>query len=91
MRQLLHVDLRLLMIFRTIVEAKGLANAQLILNMSQSSVSASLAELEARLGLRLCNRGRAGFALTEAGRMVYERSHELFDTVAKFAASVNSV
>jgi LysR family transcriptional regulator, transcriptional activator for bauABCD operon len=91
MRQLLHVDLRLLMIFRTIVEAKGLANAQLILNMSQSSVSASLAELEARLGLRLCNRGRAGFALTDAGRIVYERSHELFDTVAKFAASTSAI
>lgn len=59
MRQLLHVDLRLLTIYCTSVEAKGLANAQLILNMSQSSVSASLAELEARLGLRLFNRCRA--------------------------------
>ena len=91
MRQLLHVDLRLLMILRTIVECKGLASAQNILNMSQSSVSASLGELEARLGLRLCNRGRSGFALTDAGRIVYEASHELFDAVNRFSASTNAI
>ncbi len=91
MRQLLHVDLRLLTILRTIVECKGLASAQNILNMSQSSVSASLGELEARLGLRLCNRGRSGFELTEAGRIVYEASHELFDAVNRFSASTNAI
>ncbi len=91
MRQLLHVDLRLLMILRTIVECKGLASAQNILNMSQSSISASLGELEARLGLRLCNRGRSGFELTEAGRIVYEASHELFDAVNRFSASTNAI
>lgn len=91
MRQLLHVDLRLLTILRTIVECKGLASAQNMLNMSQSSVSASLGELEARLGLRLCNRGRSGFELTEAGRIVYEASHELFDAVNRFSASTNAI
>lgn len=91
MRQLLHVDLRLLMILRTIVDCKGLASAQKVLNMSQSSVSASLGELEARLGLRLCNRGRSGFALTEAGRIVYEASHDLFDAVSRFNASTNAI
>jgi LysR family transcriptional regulator, transcriptional activator for bauABCD operon len=91
LRQLLHVDLRLLTILRTIVECKGLASAQNILNMSQSSVSASLGELEARLGLRLCNRGRSGFELTEAGRIVYEASHDLFDAVGRFSASTNAI
>ncbi len=91
MRQLLHVDLRLLFVLRTIVESKGLARAQNALNMSQSTVSASLAELEERLGLRLCNRGRAGFELTEAGRIVYEASHDLFDAVNRFSASTNAI
>jgi LysR family transcriptional regulator, transcriptional activator for bauABCD operon len=91
MRQLLHVDLRLLLVLRTIVESKGLARAQNALNMSQSTVSASLAELEERLGLRLCNRGRAGFELTEAGRIVYEASHDLFDAVNRFSASTNAI
>ncbi len=89
--QLLHVDWRLLMILRTIVEQKGLASAQAVLNMSQSSVSASLSELEDRLGLRLCNRGRSGFALTEAGRIVYEATHDLFDAVGRFSASAAAI
>lgn len=89
--QLLHVDWRLLMILRTIVEQKGLASAQAVLNMSQSSVSASLSELEDRLGLRLCNRGRSGFALTEAGRIVYEATHDLFNAVGRFSASTAAI
>ena len=91
MRQLLHVDLRLLMILRTIVEHRGLASAQAVLIMSQSSVSAGLSELEDRLGLRLCNRGRSGFALTDAGRIVYEASHDLFDAVGRFSASTAAI
>jgi LysR family transcriptional regulator, transcriptional activator for bauABCD operon len=91
MRQLLDVDLRLLRIFRAIVGAQGLAGAQLILNLSQSRISASLAELESRLGARLCRRGRSGFALTEAGRSVYDASHELFEAVDRFCNEAGSV
>jgi LysR family transcriptional regulator, transcriptional activator for bauABCD operon len=69
LRQLLHVGLRLLMILRTNVEYKGLASAQAVLTMSQSSVTASLSEIEDGLGFRLCDRGRSGFAQTDAGRI----------------------
>ncbi len=50
-----------------------------------------MSELETRLGLRLCNRGRSGFALTEAGRIVYEASHDLFDAVGRFSASTSAI
>jgi len=91
MRQLLDVDLRLIRIFRVIAEAQGLAGAQLVLNLSQSRISTSLAELETRLGARLCRRGRSGFALTEAGRSVYDASHELFEAVDRFCNKAGSV
>jgi LysR family transcriptional regulator, transcriptional activator for bauABCD operon len=91
MRRLTDVDLRLIRIFRAIVECQGLAGAELVLNLSQSRISASLAELEARLGARLCRRGRAGFALTEAGATVYEASHELFDAVDRFCNQTGTV
>jgi LysR family transcriptional regulator, transcriptional activator for bauABCD operon len=91
MRQLLDVDLRLIRIFRVIVEAQGIAGAGLVLNLSQSRISTSLAELEARLGVRLCRRGRAGFALTEAGRSVYDASHDLFEAVDKFCNKAGTV
>lgn len=85
MRRLLDVDLRLLRIFRAIAEGQGLAGAELVLGLSPSRISAGLAELEARLGVRLCRRGRSGFALTEAGATVYEASHELFSAVDRFS------
>jgi DNA-binding transcriptional LysR family regulator len=91
MSRLTHVDLRLIRIFRAIVECQGLAGAELVLNLSQSRISASLAELEARLGVRLCRRGRSGFALTEPGAAVFEASHELFEAVDRFCNQAGTV
>lgn len=91
MRRLTDIDLRLVRIFRAIVECQGLAGAEVVLNLSQSRISASLAELEARLGARLCRRGRSGFALTEAGAAVYEASHELFAAVDRFCNRAGAV
>lgn len=91
MRRLLDVDLRLLQIFRTIAECQGLVGAELVLNLSQSRLSAGLAELEARLKVRLCRRGRSGFALTEAGKTVYEASQHLFKAVDRFCNEAAAV
>lgn len=91
MRRLLDVDLRLIRIFRAIAEAHGIAGAELVLDLSQSRISASLAELEARIGVRLCRRGRSGFALTEAGGAVYEASHALFEAVDQFCNRAGAV
>lgn len=84
MRSLHDIDLRLLRVFKAIVEARGLSGAQQVLNLSQSTVSTQLAELEKRLGLRLCARGRGGFRLTEAGKSIYQASEDLFDAVGCF-------
>lgn len=65
-------DPRLLQIFVAVAEAGGLSAAEQRLNLSRSSISTNLTELEARLGLSLCRRGRAGFALTAAGQAVYQ-------------------
>ncbi len=64
--KLSDIDLRLLRIFRAIVEAEGLAPAEAKLNIGRSTISTHLAELEARLGVTLCRRGRGGFELTGA-------------------------
>lgn len=84
MRQLNDIDLKLLRVFTTIVESGGLAPAQLALNISQSTLSTQLAELEKRLGFRLCRRGRAGFALTTAGEKLHAASGDLFAAVERF-------
>lgn len=86
---LADVDLRLLRIFRTIVECEGLAPAEAKLNIGRSTISAHLSELENRLGVTLCKRGRGGFALTDAGQSTYAAALELFTHCETFVANVS--
>ena len=58
------VDLRLLRVFKAVADCGGMASAELELDLAMSTISRHVKELETRLGLVLCRRGRAGFALT---------------------------
>jgi DNA-binding transcriptional LysR family regulator len=91
MRRLSGIDLRLLKIFATVVECNGFQNAQIALNISQSTLSTHIASLEAKLGSRLCDRGRAGFKLTRAGEETYESAQELFRAIQSFEARMGRV
>ena len=88
MRRLDNIDLRLLRVFVTIAEAGGFADAQIILNLSSSTLSTHLASLERIVGGQLCERGRAGFRLTEFGRTTYQAAKQLFSDVDTFQASL---
>jgi DNA-binding transcriptional LysR family regulator len=50
-----------------------------------------MSDLEQRLGLRLCQRGRAGFALTEEGREVYQSTQQLLAALESFRTEVNGL
>jgi DNA-binding transcriptional LysR family regulator len=50
-----------------------------------------MSDLEQRLGLRLCQRGRAGFSLTEEGREVYQSSLQLLSALESFRTEVNGL
>ncbi|WP_238039513.1 LysR family transcriptional regulator, partial [Psychrobacter sp. Ps6] len=67
MRVITDVDLKLLQIFKVIVDCGGFSAAQFKLNMHQSTISTKMSQLETRLGLNLCHRGRRGFQLTHDG------------------------
>jgi DNA-binding transcriptional LysR family regulator len=82
-------DLKLLRVFRAIVESGGFSAAQVTLNSSASRISTQMADLEARLGVRLCHRGRSGFALTDEGRAVYEESEKVFLAIDDFRLRVS--
>ncbi len=75
------IDLRLLRVFHAVVEADGFSNAQALLNVSQSTISNHMSQLEARLGLRLCNRGRSGFGLTTEGQAFYAQLETFFEAL----------
>lgn len=84
------VDLRLLRVFVAIVESGGLSAAESRLNIGRSTISSHLSDLEVRLGVKLCKRGRSGFELTESGRVTYQASLELLQQCEAFASTVAS-
>lgn len=84
-------ELRLLRIFVVIARAGGLAAAELSLNISRSTISRHLKDLEARLGVTLCRRGRAGFQLTADGEQVFEAAMRLFGALDDFRGSVTAL
>ncbi len=75
--QVSDFDIRLLRIFKTIVECGSFSAAESTLGLSRSAISLHMGDLEKRLGMRLCQRGRAGFALTDEGREVYRATQTL--------------
>jgi len=90
MMQVQDVDLRLLRMFVTIVECGGLSAAESRLNIGRSTISTHLSDLEIRLGVVLCKRGRSGFELTDAGRITYQASLDLLQQCETFASTVAS-
>ncbi len=85
------MDLRLLRIFRTVVDCGGFSAAETELNISRSAISQHMADLEARLGFTLCKRGRAGFRLTEQGKGVYAAHLGLMGAVEDFRGEISAL
>lgn len=89
--QLSDMDIRLLRVFKSVVECGGMAAAELELNIGTSTVSRHIKDLETRLGLTLCRRGRAGFALTSEGQQIYTETLRLLAGADAFRASVDEI
>ena len=88
MRRLDNIDLRLIRIFVALADAGSFNDAQIALNLSQSTLSTHIATLEKKLGGTLCERGRRGFRLTEFGRSTYAAAKLLFTDLESFQARI---
>lgn len=80
------IDLRWLHVFITVVRCGGYSAAQAELNIGLATISAHMNSLEGRLGVRLCQRGRAGFKLTDDGQLVYEEAVLLSNSMERFSS-----
>jgi LysR family transcriptional regulator, transcriptional activator for bauABCD operon len=89
--QLSDADLRLLRIYRKVVECGGFSAAEVELNISRAAISIAMNDLESRLALRLCQRGRSGFSLTAEGSEVYEATLQLLAAIEGFRTRVNGL
>jgi len=85
------IDIRRLRVFRAVTEAGGISAAELELNIGRSTISTHIKDLELRLGVTLCQRGRSGFALTEEGSHVYQSTIRLLGALDEFKADVDDV
>lgn len=84
------MDFKLLRVFQAVVEAGGFSAAQNELNVGLAAISKQISDLEIRIGMRLCTRGREGFHLTEEGKLVYQAAIELFASVDSFRDRISS-
>jgi DNA-binding transcriptional LysR family regulator len=82
------IDIRLLKVFKAVTECNGFAAAEETLNLSRSTISIHISDLETRFGIKLCTRGPGGFSLTPEGEVVYEATLRLFGELNSFRSAV---
>lgn len=85
------IDIRLLRVFHAVVDAEGFHNAQEQLNISTSTISSHMSQLEGRVGFRLCQRGRSGFRLTPKGESFHQTVIEFFAAVKSFQSKTQQL
>ena len=76
--------------FRAVAEAGGISAGARLLKSSAPAISRRLAALEARLGVRLVQRGSRRFRLTEEGRLYFERSATILNDMRDAEAEVSA-
>ena len=84
-------DLRLLRVFRAVVACGGFSAAELELNINRSTISRHIKDLEVRLGVTLCRRGRGGFALTAEGEQVHQSALKIMAAMEDFKHEVDDI
>jgi len=83
--------IRLIRIYKAVIESGGFAAAEVELNISRPAISLAITELETLLNMRLCHRGRGGFSVTEEGETVYQASLQLLASLETFKSQVNAI
>jgi LysR family transcriptional regulator, transcriptional activator for bauABCD operon len=90
-RKLGDSHIRLLRIYKSVIECGGFAATEIELNISRPAISMAITGLESLLDIRLCNRGRSGFSVTDEGVKVYEATLQLLSGLENFRTQVNTI
>jgi len=75
----MHITLRQIEVFTEVLKSSSTTQASQVLSLSQSAVSAALADLENQLGVRLFDRVGKRLVLNEHGRLLYPRAIGLLE------------
>jgi len=90
-RQLGDAHIRLLRIYKVVIESGGFAAAEVTLNISRPAISLAISELESLLNMKLCHRGRSGFSITPQGEQVYQSAMQLLGSLENFRTEMNAI
>jgi DNA-binding transcriptional LysR family regulator len=85
-----NIDLKLLRVFQSVVSHNGFTSAQQHLGLTQATISNHMQNLESRLGVVLCQRGRKGFSLTSQGKLVHIAMLDLLGSIENFKGAVGA-
>ncbi len=85
------VDLNRIAVFARVVEAGSFTGAAAVLGLRKSSVSRSVAALEAELGIRLLQRTTRKLSVTDAGRAYYDRARDALAGLDEARQAVSSL
>jgi DNA-binding transcriptional LysR family regulator len=86
-----HLDWNLLKTFHEITKSGGISRASRALGRKQPALSLALKRLESQLGVKLCERGPGGFALTDEGILVADTCSTLNGLVQQLPKKVANV
>ncbi|MCP4335407.1 MAG: LysR family transcriptional regulator [Gammaproteobacteria bacterium] len=83
-------DYTFVRVFQSVVRHSGFSAAQQHLGLTQATISNHMTNLEARLGVVLCERGRRGFGLTSQGKLVHAAMLDLLGSIENFRGAVGA-
>ncbi|MCV9879996.1 DNA-binding transcriptional regulator YeiE [Brenneria izbisi] len=75
----MHITLRQLEVFAEVLKSGSTTQASVVLSLSQSAVSAALADLEGQLGVQLFDRVGKRLVVNEHGRLLYPKALSLLE------------
>ncbi|MDX5626469.1 MULTISPECIES: DNA-binding transcriptional regulator YeiE [unclassified Brenneria] len=75
----MHITLRQLEVFTEVLKSGSTTQASVVLALSQSAVSAALADLEGQLGVQLFDRVGKRLVVNEHGRLLYPKALSLLE------------
>ena len=85
----MKMDLRQLRYFKEIVDQGSISKAAEVLHMAQPPLSMLLKQLEQQYGTPLINRYRQKWAITEAGKMLYNHADQMLQQMEMFDVKMN--
>ncbi|KJY83486.1 LysR family transcriptional regulator [Vibrio galatheae] len=84
------MDLNAINVFAQVVECGSFTHAAEALNMTKSTVSRKLAELEQHLGVRLVTRSTRSLLLTPEGERFYQSSQQMLELINQAELEVSA-